>query len=86
MEEKENIPVSCLSPMRQRQQELYKKTPDWKKKYKDRCKERLRGNRSKLVDQFRKINLVEDAMRKEVSPILKLNCSKKRTVFRFQNS
>jgi len=71
MEDKENVPVAFAnpgfcSPSRQRHQDLYKRTPDWKKKYKDRCKQRLRANRTKLVDQFRGINIVDHVMRDEV--------------------
>jgi len=64
---KENMRPSFASPSRQRHQEMYKKTPDWKKKYKDRCKQRLKTNRTKLVDQFRGINIVEQVMHEEVN-------------------
>ena len=48
-------------------QEHYKKTPDWKQRYKNRCKLRLQDNRTKLVDKFRGITLVQEVMKSEAA-------------------
>jgi len=49
-----------------RHQDLYKKTPDWKRKYKDRCRDRLKCGRTRLLEQFRGIQIVDQVMKETV--------------------
>jgi len=50
-----------------RHQDLYKKTPDWKRKYKDRCRDRLKCGRTRLLEQFRGIQIVDQVMKETAS-------------------
>merc|ERR1712156_1193629 len=51
-----------------RHQDLYKKTPDWKRKYKERCCDRLKCGRTRLLEQFRGIQItVVDHVMKETA-------------------
>jgi len=57
-----------LSPRMKNRQDLYKRTPDWKQKYKDRCRDRLKCSRARLLEQFRGIQItVVDHIMKETA-------------------
>jgi len=59
---------SYLSPRMKNRQDLYKRTPDWKQKYKDRCRDRLKCGRTRLLEQFRGIQItVVDHVMKETA-------------------